>query len=264
MGGVVFSVETPWLYMDVTQEARQDLLKMRFDKPSGWEFHEADEWSVIFELVDTSSSNGGEPATMTLMVRGSLGKSLTDFSELAADGIKLSHPGSKIVSEQARELFHYPAQQRTFTLPSEGQDKGTLLALMTAIDADIGYLFFYSAQETEFFEKMGAFEEVIKSLSFEKENGLDPLIRRQILAQEYTQAGEWEKAIQELEQLLHLQPGQPQVIDRLAYLYSVAGNEAFVKQGNLTKAELMFNRSLELNGNQPAVKKTLETLKEAK
>lgn len=269
MGGVAFSeVETPWLYMDVTQQARQDLLKMRFNKPSGWQFQKSEDWSVIFELVDVSSNSsveGQEPATMTLIARGSLGKSLVDFSELVADGIKLSHPGSKIISEQSRELFRYPAQQRTFIFPSEGNNKGKrLLALMTTVEGDMGYLFFYSAEETEFFEKMGAFEEVVKSLCFEKESGLDPLIRHQILTQEYTQAGEWEKAAQELEQVLSLHPGQPQVIEKSAYLYAVAGNEAFVKQGNLSRAELMFNRSLELNPDQPEVRKILETVKEAK
>src|SRR3989338_3404485 len=125
-----------------------------------------------------------------------------------------------------------------------------MLTLMTAIDGDIGYLLLYTARESVFFEKMNAFEEVVRTLHFEEEIGLDPLIRHQILAQEYGQAGNWEGAIQEVEQLCLLRPEDKELQKRLSYLYAVAGNVFFVQIGDLAKAEEMFQRAMKLNPNQ--------------
>lgn len=273
MGEIANSVEAPWLFMDVTQEARHSALKLRFEKPSGWQFFETDEPFVLFEIAETSSAvkeKRDDLPTITLLARGSFWKSLDDFSELIADGIKLTHPGSKIVTQQKRELLKFPAQQNTLTLPAPPStpsvDKtggGIMLTMMAAVDGDMGYLLFYTAVESEFFEKMNAFEEVARTLHFEEEIGLEPLIRHQILAQEYVHAGNWEAAIQEIEQMRVLRPEDKELQNSLSYLYAVAGNAAFVQLGDLAKAEGMFQRALELNQNQPQVKKTLELVKTA-
>jgi Tfp pilus assembly protein PilF len=139
-----------------------------------------------------------------------------------------------------------------------------MLAMMAAVDGDMGYLLFYTAGESEFFEKMNAFEEVVRTLHFEEEIGLEPLIRHQILAQEYAQAGNWGVAIQEVEQMRVLRPEDKELQNSLSYLYAVAGNAAFVQLGDLAKAEEMFHRALGLNPNQPQVKKTLELVQTAK
>ncbi len=267
MGGIANSVEAPWLFMDVTQEARHSVLKLRFEKPSGWQFFETDEPFVLFEIAEASSAakeRRDDLPTITLLARGSFGKSLDDFSELIADGIKLTHPGSKIVTQQKRELLKFPARQNTLTLPAPQKNQGIILTMMAAIDGDMGYLLLYTAGESEFFEKMNAFEEVARTLHFEEEIGLEPLIRHQILAQEYAQAANWEGAIQEVEQMRVLRPEDKELQKSLAYLYSVAGNAAFVQLGDLAKAEGMFHRSLELNPNQLQVKKTLELVRTAK
>ncbi|GEM_PF-4956876 len=292
MGGVANSVEAPWLFMDVAQEARQASLKLRFEKPSGWQFFKTEQPFVLFELVESSlavTEKEADLPTITLLARGSLGKFLEDFSELIADGIKLTHPGSRVISQQKRNLLGLPAQQNTFTLPASQKDQemipppvlgakgpttdvvnppstdktggGMMLTLVTAIDGDMGYLLLYTARESEFFEKMNALEEVIQTLHFEEPIGLDPLIRHQILVQEYAQAGDWEGAIQEVEQMRLLRPEDKELQKRLSYLYAVAGNVAFVQLGDLAKAEGMFQRALELNPNQPQVKKTLELVK---
>lgn len=266
MGEIANSVEAPWLFMDVTQEARHSALKLRFEKPSGWQFFETDEPFVLFEIAETSSAvkeKRDDLPTITLLARGSFWKSLDDFSELIADGIKLTHPGSKIVTQQKRELLKFPAQQNTLTLPASQKSQGIMLTMMAAIDGDMGYLLFYTAGESEFFEKMNAFEEVARTLHFEEEIGLEPLIRHQILAQEYAHAGNWEAAIHEIEQMRVLRPEDKELQNSLSYLYAVAGNAAFVQLGDLAKAEEMFQRALELNPNQPQVKKTLELVKTA-
>jgi tetratricopeptide (TPR) repeat protein len=273
MGEVANSVEVPWLLMDVAQEARHSALKLHFEKPSGWQFLETNEPFVLFEMTEASSAikeKRDELPTITLLARGSFGKSLDDFSELIADGIKLTHPGSKIVIQQKRELLKFPAQQNTLALDvvnPTSADKtggGMMLTLMTAVDGDIGYLLLYTARESEFFEKMNAFEEVVRTLHFEEEIGLDPLIRHQILAQEYGQAGHWEGAIQEVEQMRLLRPKDKELQNSLSYLYAAAGNVSFVQLGDLAKAEEMFHRAMELNPNQPQVKKTLELVQTAK
>ncbi len=270
MGGIANSVEAPWLLMDVAQEARHSALKLRFEKPSGWQFFDTDQPYVLFEISETAPSlkeKREELPTITLLARGSFGKSLDDFSELIADGIKLTHPGSKIVSQQKRELLTFPARQNTLTLTDpQKADKssgGTMLTVITSVNGEIGYLLFYTARESEFFEKMNAFEEVTRTLHFEEAIGLDPLIRHQILAQEYAQAGNWEGAIQEVEQMRLLRQKDKGLQNGLAYLYAVAGNVAFVQLGDLAKAEGMFQRALELNPNQPQVKRTLELVQTA-
>lgn len=244
--------------MDVTEKARQESLKLRFEKPSGWSFQKTEEWSCLFEIA------GGESARISLIARASFDKSLDDFSQIVADGIKLTHPGSTILNHQERQMLGYPAQQRIFTLSGAPENEQRMLALISTVDKEIAFLLFYSAGEPEFFEKMNAFEEVARTLSFEQETGLDPFIRRQVLVQEYLQAGRWEGAIRELEEMRNLRPDHPEVQSQLAYLYSVVGNANFVQQGDLAGAEEMFQRSLELNADQPEVRKTLRLIQASK
>ena len=250
--------------MDVAQTARHEDLQIRFQKPAGWEFLENDEWSVIFELAETPPnqypSTDQELPAITLVVRGSFEKSLSDFSKLAIDGIQASYPNSKQISQRDRELLHFPAAQTILSLNPSEEKEEMLTSILCAVNDQIGYMLFYSAKESEFFEKMEAMEEIVRSLEFEQKNGLDTLIRHQILAQEYTQSGKWEQAIEELEKGWQLKPDNRQIQRKLSYLYAVAGNEAFVKKGDLGKARHLLEWALALNDNQPEVKKLLNVI----
>ena len=95
-------------------------------------------------------------------------------------------------------------------------------------------------------------------------SGLNPLIRHQILAQEYAQMGKWEDVIHEVEQIQTLRPGNNESQSNLFYLYEAAGNAAFVQLGNLEKAEEMFQQALLLNPHHPQIRKTLELVQAVK
>ena len=275
---VLANTEVPWMLMDVESQAYHRGLNLLFEKPQGWQFQEEKsnqesepfkDWHVVFQLIDIQNEPlqiQSSPASISLTLRASFDQPLSQFAELVRDGIQLTHPTARRLSDQSREFLGYPAHQMTFTISVPPTHQDMLVTLLCAVDETIGYILSYTGDESQFLEKMSAFETVARTLRFENAQGLNRLMRHWIIAEDYRFLGDWDRATQELEQALPLglsSDQEDQIKKELCHLYGVMGQAAFVKEGNLIRAEKLFHRTLELEPNQPQIEKTLELVRVA-